>query len=64
MEARVMGVEVLGDYVVGTCGGLSWVRVFPRDGQLYLKMLVYGILCIQKSPRRDWKVERIWSSTD
>lgn len=30
-----MGVEVLGDYVVGTCGRLSWVRVcpFPGDGR-------------------------------
>lgn len=35
MEASILGVEVLGDYVVGACGkGFRKVRVcpFPREG--------------------------------
>lgn len=49
-----MEVEVLGSYVVGTCGGgLRKVGIFlsqETGHQLKLKVLVCGILCTQRSP--------------
>lgn len=57
LETRVVEIEVLGDCVVGTCGGFRRViRVFPvpRDGSPVRTedACMWGT-CIQESPCRD-----------